>query len=137
MNRRHRTGPAIGHEYGHTVGGPDAQRSGGIGGDGDVSARPPVARMPWAESISVGAVENIGAGHLLQSHERVGVDAERPGELPPAVTALGEVDCKIPGAETVRRHVGERAALERPSPRLLHPFELAGRLWEGHVYQYY
>ena len=75
--------------------------------------------------------EHTGTMHLPHSHQRGTIDAEGTGEIFPALLIIvthafqREVTC----AEAMRRNRGERRASKSGSPGLLHPLEVAARLW--------
>jgi hypothetical protein len=130
VNRRDRPGPAIGEQNGHAISRPHSQRQRWIVADRNVGLGP---------CLAGGSVTDLGAMHLTHSHESFELHPERTCESFPArlIGAADSFQRQLARAEAVLRDGRKRRTSQRGPPRLLHPREVAARLGERHVHEYY
>ena len=135
MHRRDGAGSAIGHENRNAIGRSDADSSERIVCHGDISLRPLVKPDPACFFHD----KHVGAVNLTETRQRIELHSKRLRQHVPTlrIRLTDAFERELAGAEAVPGDLGERTAPQRGAPRLLHPLEVAARLWKRHGDQYY
>ena len=89
-------------------------------------------RKTPADPVFSSRFEHVGAVHLTHADQGLELDAQRIRQILPTAATIGAnaFQFQLARAEAVTGHGAQGPAAQRRSPRLLHPFELAARLWK-------